>query len=74
MRLSVKVTGPPAAICFLNNGMNDISETMEESTNGIIKITESTVELVANLSAILEEVGNNKRIAKELQEEVDKFR
>lgn len=63
-----------SSIDSLRDGMNNISLTMEDSTNGIVKITEETVVLVSNLTAIVDEVVNNKGIAKELREEVDKFR
>lgn len=63
-----------SSIDSLKNGMNNISTAMEESTTGIVTITGETVELVSNLSAIVDEVGNNKNIARNLREEVEKFR
>lgn len=58
----------------MKKAMDGIAYAMEESTNGIVAVTESTVDLVANLNAILEEVGDNKRVAGDLREEVSKFR
>ncbi len=63
-----------SSIDLLKSGMNNISTAMEESTTGIVTITGETVELVSNLSSIVDEVGNNKSIARNLREEVEKFR
>lgn len=59
---------------ILIEGVDGISIAVEQSTKGIVTVSESTAELVSNLSAIVDEVEDNKRIAEDLREEVDKFR
>ena len=54
--------------------MRGISTAVEESTNGIVMVAESTADLVTNLGAIQKAVTDNKRISNELRQEVDKFR
>lgn len=58
----------------LRDGMSGIATAVEESTRGIVMAAEAASELVANLSSIGKEVGDNRRIAGELRQEVDKFR
>ncbi len=62
------------SMTVLKDGMNGISVSMEESVKEVISVTNATTELVSNLSAIVEDVEDNRRIAENLQKEVDKFR
>ncbi len=55
-------------------GLNDITTAMDDSAQGITSVAEDTSELVAAISSILQEAGNNTEISKGLQEEVSRFK
>ncbi len=56
------------------DGLNDITTAMDDSAQGITSVAEDTSELVAAISLILQEAGNNTDISNELKGEVSRFK
>ena len=57
----------------MNQGIYDISTTVEESSNGISGVAEDATVLVEAIAHIQEESDDNQEIAKELEGEVRRF-
>ncbi len=58
----------------INRGIGEISITVEESTKGVSDVAESTVQLVASMDVINEEMLNNQKISENLEKEVSRFK
>ena len=58
---------------FVNTGIDDISNTLEQSSLGISDVANEATQLVMAISSILEETQNNKSISEELENEVNNF-
>ena len=57
----------------MNDGINNISVTIEESTRGITNVAEEISKLVMAISSISVQAGENKNISDGLSGEVSKF-
>ncbi len=57
----------------MNQGLNDISITVDESAKGVSDVAESTSELVNAMSLIRDETEVSQSISKELSNEVNRF-
>lgn len=58
----------------INNGISDISITVEESAKGVANVAAETVNLVNALDLIKEETRSSEEIAGDLENEVKKFK
>ena len=57
----------------MNQGLRDISVTVDESANGVSAVAEDISVLVGAIAKIKEESDNNQDIARELENEVGRF-
>jgi methyl-accepting chemotaxis protein len=57
----------------MNQGLNDISITVDESAKGVTEVAENTSDLVNAMALIQDETDVNQRISKALSDEVNKF-
>lgn len=57
----------------MNQGLHDITSTVEESANGITGVAEDVTVLVRAMENIKDESDNNQIIARELEKEVGRF-
>ena len=57
----------------INQGLRDISVTVDESANGVSAVAEDISVLVGAIAKIKEESDNNQDIARELENEVGRF-
>ena len=57
----------------INQGLNDISITVDESAKGVSDVAASTSELVNAMALIKEETEVSQNISKELSGEVNRF-
>ncbi|MDD5900893.1 MAG: methyl-accepting chemotaxis protein [Lachnospiraceae bacterium] len=57
----------------MNQGIHDITATVEDSANGITGVAEDVTVLVGAIARIKSESDNNQNIAKELEDEVGRF-
>ena len=57
----------------MNDGINNISATIEESAQGIANVAEEISQLVMAISSISTQAGENKAISASLSDEVSKF-
>ena len=57
----------------MNQGIHDITATVEDSANGITGVAEDVTVLVEAIARIKSESDNNQNIAKELEDEVGRF-
>lgn len=57
----------------MNQGLNDISITVDESAKGVSEVAESTSELVNAIALIKDESEMNQNISKKLSGEVNRF-
>ncbi len=58
----------------MNTAINDISNAVDESAEGVSTVAENTVNLVDSMSKIQQETLNNRRISEQLSEEVGRFK
>lgn len=58
---------------IMNEGLHDITITVEESANGITGVAEDVTVLVGAIATIKDESDNNQNIARELEKEVGRF-
>ena len=57
----------------MNQGVNDIAGTVDESAKGVSGVAEDATQLVNAISRIQEETENNQAISKDLESEVGRF-
>ena len=57
----------------MNEGINNISVTIEESAKGVSNVAEEISQLVSAISSISVQAGENKNISDGLSGEVSKF-
>ena len=58
----------------MNNGLNDITLAMEDSSNGVASVATDISELANVMSLIKEESANNEEISDKLNDEVSRFK
>ena len=57
----------------MNEGINNISITIEESAKGVTNVAQEISQLVTAISAITVQAGENKNLSEDLSDEVAKF-
>ena len=62
-----------ATIQAINQGISNISIAADESARGVTTAAENVVSLVTSMSQIQAETNNNKKIAEDLEYEVNRF-
>lgn len=74
MEFSKNTTAIGSTMQTMNEGINSIAVSVDESVKGITSVAESSVELVEAISRIQQETESNQEISRQLNAEVNRFK
>ena len=70
---SVKTSEITGTMQSMNNGINDISVSVDEGAKEVVSVADHTVKLVNALEQIKQETDKNQTISQKLQGQVNRF-
>ncbi|MBD5475027.1 MAG: HAMP domain-containing protein [Lachnospiraceae bacterium] len=74
MEFSRDATAIGSTMQTMNEGINNIAVSVDESVKGITSVAESSTELVEAISRIQQETENNQKVSEQLSSEVNRFK